>query len=128
MQKQKEIQMMYRKRMERTQDYLRYCLQVAQDNGFLNLIIHNNKDQTNTIMNAVTTADTTSPQYFPAPDLHSQHHQHHSLLSSVVIQANLSGWHIAPHEVSSTQLYIFTNFFSSQLIMEYKVMWQLSIG
>lgn len=92
--KQKEVGMMYRKRMERTQDYLRYCLQVAQDNGFLDLIIHN-KDaphsQSNIIMNAIS-----SPQ-FPTP---AHHHSHH--LASLIIQANLNGWCIAAHEVHST--------------------------
>ncbi|KAJ6924298.1 hypothetical protein NC652_017548 [Populus alba x Populus x berolinensis] len=38
---------MYRKRMETTQDYLKYCLQVAQENGFLDLIIQNKDDQQN---------------------------------------------------------------------------------
>ncbi|XP_050273137.1 U-box domain-containing protein 51-like [Quercus robur] len=37
--------LVYRKRMERTQDYLRYCLQIAQENGFLHLIINNKNDQ-----------------------------------------------------------------------------------
>ncbi|KAJ6924297.1 hypothetical protein NC652_017548 [Populus alba x Populus x berolinensis] len=43
--KQKELRIMYRKRMETTQDYLKYCLQVAQENGFLDLIIQNKDDQ-----------------------------------------------------------------------------------
>ncbi|KAG6770479.1 hypothetical protein POTOM_026163 [Populus tomentosa] len=42
---QKELRIMYRKRMETTQDYLKYCLQVAQENGFLDLIIQNKDDQ-----------------------------------------------------------------------------------
>ncbi|KAJ6914773.1 hypothetical protein NC651_016910 [Populus alba x Populus x berolinensis] len=42
--KQKELRIMYRKRMETTQDYLKYCL-LAQENGFLDLIIQNKDDQ-----------------------------------------------------------------------------------
>ncbi|KAH7523864.1 hypothetical protein FEM48_Zijuj06G0057200 [Ziziphus jujuba var. spinosa] len=89
-QKQKELQIMYRKRMERTQDYLRYCLQVAQENGFLDLIIHGKDAPQSNIMNA----STNSPQT-PTP----LHHHKNSDLSAVTLQAKLNGWYIAQDEI-----------------------------
>lgn len=77
--KQKELRITYRKKMERTQDYLRYCLQIAQENGFLDLIMQN-KD---------------AP---PAPQTPTPLHQY-SELSSLVDVAKLNGWYIAPDEV-----------------------------
>lgn len=57
-QSQKEHRLMYRKRMKRTQDYLRYCLQIAQENGFLHLIINNKDDKQEGVLysNIVTTS------------------------------------------------------------------------
>ncbi|GMY28929.1 Putative serine/threonine-protein kinase/receptor [Fagus crenata] len=76
-QSQKEHRLMYKKMMERTQDYLRYCLQIAQENGFLHLIINNKDDQ----------------QQAPTPV-----HQH-SDLAAITNQAKLNGWYIDPHEI-----------------------------
>ncbi|GMN20956.1 hypothetical protein TIFTF001_043209 [Ficus carica] len=77
--KQKELRITYRKKMERNQDYLRYCLQIAQENGFLDLIMQN-KD---------------AP---PAPQTPTPLHQH-SELSSLVDVAKLNGWYIALDEI-----------------------------
>jgi hypothetical protein len=41
---QKEHRLMYRRRLERRQDYLRHCLQIAQGNGFLDLILNEKDD------------------------------------------------------------------------------------
>lgn len=92
--KERELRLMYRKRMERTQDYLRYCLQVAQENGFLDLILHN-KDHADFVNNA-------SPQLPTSPlHLHQHQHQHHqpSDLDTLIDQSKLNGWYINPDEV-----------------------------
>ena len=84
---------MYKKMMERTQDYLRYCLQIAQENGFLHLIINNKDDQQQGILssNIVPTS--------PLPLAPTPVHQH-SDLAAITNQAKLNGWYIDPHEVS----------------------------
>ncbi|CAN0918458.1 Serine/threonine-protein kinase STY17 [Linum grandiflorum] len=113
--KQKEMRIMYRKRMERTQDYLRFCLQIAQDNGFLDLIIGNQDDSCCNISSPTGTPHSTSPhlltsppppiQWSPTPNFPSppskqqQQQQQHSQLSSLIQQANLSGWYIHPDEI-----------------------------
>ena len=79
--KQKELRITYRRRMETTQDYLRHCLKIAQENGFLDLIIQN-KD-----------APASPTPQFPTP-------LHHNLeLSALIDTAKLNGWYISPDEV-----------------------------
>lgn len=94
-QRQKDLRMMYRKRMERTQDYLRYCLQIAQENGILDLITHskNNLQQSPSPLHADNSI--SSPQ-IPSP----VHHYHHPDLAAIIDQAKTHGWHIDPNEVS----------------------------
>ncbi|XP_062098636.1 serine/threonine-protein kinase STY46-like [Humulus lupulus] len=75
--KHKELQITLKRRMERTQDYLRHCLQIAQENGFLDLICQN-KDP--------------PPPRTPCS-------QHHSELVALVDTANRNGWYIAPNEI-----------------------------
>ncbi|PON71748.1 Serine/threonine protein kinase [Parasponia andersonii] len=81
--KQKELRITYRRRMERTQDYLRHCLQIAQENGFLDLIIQN-KD-----------AHAPAP---PTPQMPTPMHPH-SELAALIDTAKLNGWYIAPDEI-----------------------------
>ncbi|XWS70201.1 hypothetical protein CRYUN_Cryun03dG0028100 [Craigia yunnanensis] len=86
-QKQKEMQTMYKKRMEGTQDYLRRCLQIAQENGFMDLIINNKKSPiSSNFVNA-----NASPQ---APALATQQ----SDLGILINQAKMNGWYIDPVE------------------------------
>ncbi|KAL5559508.1 hypothetical protein UlMin_035719 [Ulmus minor] len=80
--KHKELRLTYRKRMERTQDYLKYCLQKAQENGVLDLIIHN-KD-------APSTPQMLTPLHQP---------QYSDQLSALSDHAKLNGWYIAPEEI-----------------------------
>ncbi|PKH93970.1 hypothetical protein CRG98_049791 [Punica granatum] len=89
---------MYGKRMERTQDYLKYCLQVAQENGFLHLLMnpkdtqecllspHNFMIGNNVWLNG-------SPAQFPAlvPSQPSD-------LDLISNQARANGWSIDPLE------------------------------
>ncbi|XP_031391503.1 serine/threonine-protein kinase STY46-like [Punica granatum] len=98
-QKQKELRIMYGKRMERTQDYLKYCLQVAQENGFLHLLMnpkdtqecllspHNFMIGNNVWLNG-------SPAQFPAlvPSQPSD-------LDLISNQARANGWSIDPLEI-----------------------------
>ncbi|KAM1527022.1 hypothetical protein ACFXTH_016511 [Malus domestica] len=91
-----ELHIMHKKMMERTQDYLGHCLQVAQDNGFLNLI-HNSKDigpqPCPPSSNVATPSPNAIPQ-FPATQPH-----HSSDLAAVTEQAQLNGWYIHPGEI-----------------------------
>ncbi|CAL1370509.1 unnamed protein product [Linum trigynum] len=88
--KQKELRVMYRKRMERSQDYLRFCLQIAQDHGFLDLIIGNKDYQ------ECNVSPISSPTL---PASASPHQQYHSQLTALANQATLNGWYIHPQEI-----------------------------
>ncbi|KAK4338609.1 hypothetical protein RND71_043096 [Anisodus tanguticus] len=89
---QKEMKSMYKLRLERTQNYLRYCLQVAQDNGFLDLIINNKEKEeefsTTSAMIHASASPKTPPQQQP-----------HSDITYLIHQAKLNGWYIEPHEI-----------------------------
>jgi serine/threonine-protein kinase TNNI3K len=84
--KQKELRIMYRKRMERTHDYLRLCLQIAQDKGFLDIILNHNKDLIN--LTTPTPPLTNSPPPPPAYDL-----------LQLTNQAKINGWYIDPNQL-----------------------------
>ncbi|RDX84607.1 putative serine/threonine-protein kinase SIS8, partial [Mucuna pruriens] len=87
-QRQTELRVMYRKRMERTQDYLKHCLQIAQENGILDLIIHSKGELSQSPLNSTT----TTPQ-IPIPS------HHHPNLMAIVDQAKINGWYINPSEI-----------------------------
>lgn len=91
-QKQTELRVMYRKRMERTQDYLRYCLQIAQENGILDLIVHCKGELQQSPLYAHSI--NASPKILtPA--------HHHPSLAAITDQAKTNGWYIDPIEVST---------------------------
>ncbi|XP_059277527.1 serine/threonine-protein kinase STY46-like [Lycium ferocissimum] len=93
LEQEKEMKSMYKMRLERTQNYLRYCLQVAQDNGFLDLIINNKeKQQESTSPPSAIIHATASPQTPPQQ-------QPHSDITYLIHQAKLNGWYIEPHEI-----------------------------
>ncbi|KAF8033920.1 hypothetical protein BT93_C0258 [Corymbia citriodora subsp. variegata] len=121
-QKEKELRAMYRKRLERTQDYLRHCLQIAKDSGFLRLIIrhkhhddegeHSNKNRNSNANDNNNIDDNgndrreevlASPQLCNgsvSPQLSTGTLvQPHSDISIVVDQARINGWYIEPHEI-----------------------------
>ncbi|KAK2994027.1 hypothetical protein RJ640_018784 [Escallonia rubra] len=87
--KQKELRAMYRMRMERTQDYLRYCLQIAQENGFLDIIVNNKDDQQQCLLSSSNIPPSPPPVQM----------QHHPDLSAVTDLAKTNGWYIEPHEI-----------------------------
>ncbi|KAH8504601.1 hypothetical protein H0E87_012009 [Populus deltoides] len=94
--KQKELRIMYRKRMETTQDYLKYCLQVAKENGFLDLIIQNKDDQQgikDALPTNIVSPRITSPHQLPTqvPQLPN--------LAFTIDQAKMNGWYIESHEI-----------------------------
>ncbi|KAK6927239.1 Serine-threonine/tyrosine-protein kinase, catalytic domain [Dillenia turbinata] len=66
--KQKEFLAVHKKRMERTQDYLRYCLQMAKDKGFLDIIMQRKHDENEqqTLSPSQFLNGTSSPQ-LPVP-------------------------------------------------------------
>lgn len=80
---------MYRLKLQKAQLYLKHCLQVAQDNGFLDLILNKDKDQESLLSPTIT-----QPSISPTPG------RVHPELAPVVDQAKINGWYIHPHEVS----------------------------
>ncbi|KAE8714046.1 Mechanosensitive channel of small conductance-like 10, putative isoform 1 [Hibiscus syriacus] len=88
-QKQKEIRTMYKMKMERTQDYLRYSLQIAQDKGFLDHIINRKSPISRDV---VLDVNTSAPQ-LPASA------SHQSDIGLLIDQAKLNGWFINPLEI-----------------------------
>ncbi|XP_028807016.1 serine/threonine-protein kinase STY13-like [Neltuma alba] len=94
-QRQTELRVMYRKRMERTQDYLRYCLQIAQENGILDLITHSKADLQQSPLSLHTVNSTASPQ-IRSP---VRRRQHHPDLAAIIDQAKIHGWYIDPLEI-----------------------------
>ncbi|XP_056177036.1 serine/threonine-protein kinase VIK-like [Syzygium oleosum] len=120
-QMEKELRTMYRKRLERTQDYLRYCLQTAKDSGFLQLIIRhkhddeehsNNNDNNNATDNNNISSNNNSNQreeVLVSPQFSNGNVspqlptitlvQPESDISIVVDQARINGWYIEPHEI-----------------------------
>ncbi|KAL1337734.1 hypothetical protein HN51_032429 [Arachis hypogaea] len=86
-QRQTELRAMYRKRMERTQDYLRYCLQVAQEKGILGLIVQNKGE----FQQAINSTPPIPPIPTPPP--------HHPNLATIIHEAKIAGWYIHPTEI-----------------------------
>ncbi|KAI3783979.1 hypothetical protein L1987_43070 [Smallanthus sonchifolius] len=99
--KERELKSVYKMRLERTQDYLKYCLQVAQDNGFLNHIL-NKKDNPQQSSSSSSSSSpspssviiqaSTNPQ---TPLVVEQNVD----LSALIQQAKSNGWYIHPHEI-----------------------------
>ncbi|XVF48733.1 hypothetical protein PTKIN_Ptkin03bG0213300 [Pterospermum kingtungense] len=94
--KHKEMQAMYKMRMERTQDYLRYCLQIAKGNGFLDLIVNNNKDPVSP--NVVDVNVNASPQALASVS------GQQSDLGLVIDQAQMNGWYMDPVEIELQEI------------------------
>ncbi|CAL5419499.1 unnamed protein product [Camellia sinensis] len=101
-QKQKELRAIYQRRLERTQEYLRYCLQMAQENGFLDTIT-NNKDiiyQEKCLISFNIMKGSASLQTPPPPPVLVHHnHHHHGDLVTLINQAKTSGWYVEQHEI-----------------------------
>lgn len=98
-QNQKEHELLFTKRTERTLEYLRYCLPKAQDNGFLHHIINDKDDQHQVILSSDV---ATSPL---VPSLVRQKWD----LASIIDQAKLNGRYIDPLEVSFFHVYFQQN-------------------
>nr|GFA82574.1 serine/threonine-protein kinase STY17-like [Tanacetum cinerariifolium] len=97
--KEIELRSMYKLRLERTQDYLKYCLQVAQDNGFLNLILNRNdtpQDSSSPTTSSAIIQASIIPQTPPTA-------QQNTDLSALIEQAKLNGWYIDPHELKEVR-------------------------
>ncbi|MQM17760.1 hypothetical protein Taro_050738 [Colocasia esculenta] len=77
----------YKARLERTRDYLRYCLDKANEHGFLEFILENQQ---------------TSPPMDDEPEARPWQHSmavRITTLQSALSHAKLSGWCIEPHEI-----------------------------
>ncbi|KAL2489598.1 serine/threonine-protein kinase STY46-like [Forsythia ovata] len=96
-QKYKELKRMYNMKLEKTQVYLRQCLQVAQDNGFLDLILNKyNKEQESSVSLSITQSNISPPIPSPA--------QRHFELAALIDQAKMNGWYIEPNEIQLNEL------------------------
>ena len=91
--------------MEMTQDYLRHCLQIAQEKGILDLITRSKGEfQESPLSLHALNSTPTSP---PIPINPASHHPN---LAAITDQAKINGWYINPTEVSIRSLnhqYIF---------------------
>ncbi|KAL8501946.1 hypothetical protein ACS0TY_021174 [Phlomoides rotata] len=83
---------MYKKRLEKTQVFLKYCLQVAQDNGFLDIILNKDKDGDFLMSPAPISPQISSPIQF------------HSVLAPLINQAKINGWYIHAQEIELLHL------------------------
>lgn len=92
-QRQIELRAAYSMRMERTQDYLRYCLRIAQENGFLELLINKNNGD-DQLPSPMSSELITTP--VPTP-VHPLFH-----LAALIDRAKANGWYIEPHEVGNS--------------------------
>lgn len=93
--KQREIQLIFKKRMDRAQDSLKCFLEKAQDRGFLHLIIGNRDNgdgDGDGSPNCIQSAGSS-------PGMPSSSHPFADL-QPLIEQAKLHGWYIEPHEVS----------------------------
>lgn len=102
--RQKELKGMYKMRLERTQNYLRYCLQVAQDNGFLDLIINNKQKphQGSSLSQPLPSSSSGNGSMSPLVSTPPRPQPlYYSNLAALIDQAKLNGWYIEPHEVCS---------------------------
>ncbi|KAI3705797.1 hypothetical protein L1987_76039 [Smallanthus sonchifolius] len=95
--KERELKSVYKMRLERTQDYLKYCLQVAQDNGFLNLIL-NKKDNPHQSSSSSPSPSSVIIQASTNPQTQLVVEQNMDL-STLIQQAKSNGWYIDPHEI-----------------------------
>ena len=93
--------------MEKTQDYLKYCLQIAQENGILDLIIRSKGEVSQSPLSPHAHAFNSTP----TPS------RHHPDLMHIVHQAKNNGWFINPSEV--------TNYFLSSFSAPIKKNWIL---
>ncbi|KAG8375728.1 hypothetical protein BUALT_Bualt10G0130600 [Buddleja alternifolia] len=89
--KQKEMKGMYKTKLDKTQVFLKYCLQVAQDNGFLDLILSKDKGQDFSLSPTITQSSFSLESPSPA--------QYHPDIAALVHQAKINGWYIDPQEV-----------------------------
>ncbi|XP_051136956.1 serine/threonine-protein kinase STY46-like [Andrographis paniculata] len=95
--KEKEMNGMYKMKLEKTQVLLKYCLQVAQDHGFLDAIVSKDKEQHLPLSPAIAYSSIGSSS--PCPS------QCHPDLVSVMRQAKTGGWYIEPDEIEMLHLW-----------------------
>lgn len=104
LQKQREARTMYKMKLERTQDYLRNCLQIAQENDLLDIITGNKRDKdkqdSQTLLSPNVITSNITPQT-PLPSTMQSSHPHSSL-AALIDQAMILGWYIEPHEVRTS--------------------------
>ncbi|XP_074569093.1 serine/threonine-protein kinase STY17-like [Curcuma longa] len=81
--RQRELKATYKARLERTQEYLRYCLEIAKENGFLHLLSSN----TEIYVSAKMEQDSSLQEI------------DHPNLTGIVDQAKLNSWYIEPDEI-----------------------------
>ncbi|WOK91948.1 serine/threonine-protein kinase STY17-like [Canna indica] len=92
--RQRELKATYKARLERTQDYIRYCLEVAKENGFLHHLSNNQEVSPSTEMDHHQQQQQQQPSLLPVDKVPCD-----PLLADVFDQAKLNGWYIEPEEI-----------------------------
>ncbi|XXG51374.1 hypothetical protein AAC387_Pa02g5163 [Persea americana] len=87
--RQTDLQAIYRAKLERMQEYHRACLQIAQKNGFLDIITKSH-ELSSTLFDDFMLK--TSPRQQPATTCNPN-------LVDIADQAKLNGWYIEPNEI-----------------------------
>ncbi|XP_057799746.1 serine/threonine-protein kinase STY17-like [Salvia miltiorrhiza] len=95
--KHKELTGVYKTQLENARVLLKHCIQVAQDNGFLDQILNKEKYQ-EWLLSPTLTQANISPQIATAGQ------QFHPELAPLVHQAQINGWYIDPQEVEMLHL------------------------
>ncbi|KAL3497431.1 hypothetical protein ACH5RR_040163 [Cinchona calisaya] len=100
LQKQRDARTMYKMKLERTQDYLRNCLQIAQDNGFLDIITGNKRDKQQQESASLLSPNAITSSISPRTPLSSTMQSPlGSSLTALIDQAMILGWYIEPREI-----------------------------
>uniref|UniRef100_A0A1D1XKZ4 Putative serine/threonine-protein kinase DDB_G0267514 n=1 Tax=Anthurium amnicola TaxID=1678845 RepID=A0A1D1XKZ4_9ARAE len=86
-QQQRSLNAIYKDQLKRMENYLRYCLDIATENGFLELIINNQQASPPTDVDP-------SASIWQNPMTTSN-----SMPGELAHKAKLNGWYIEPHEI-----------------------------
>lgn len=97
--RQTDLQAIYRAKLERMHEYHRACLQIAQKNGFLDIITKSHELSSTLFGDFML---KTSPRQQPATTCNPN-------LADIADQAKLNGWYIEPNEVCNLVIFHSTN-------------------
>ncbi|KAL3500842.1 hypothetical protein ACH5RR_039935 [Cinchona calisaya] len=100
LQKQREARTIYKTKLERTHDYLRKCLQIAKDNGFLDTITGNAKHKQQE--SEIPIINSTISHSGPRSTILKPHSD--SSLPVLVDQTKFLRWYFEPNEIEMQEV------------------------